>query len=325
MKTLLLGFDEETFTAAQLEKIKAAIGDEYRLLQTIDRDEIERQLDEIEIAAGGGLPLDMIPKARNLRWLQQWHAGTDWLLKHPKVRQHDFILTNASGVHAIPISEHIFALLLALGRNLPQAILAQDQHTWLRSGIDRDTTIFELANKTMILIGVGAIGARVAAIGAAMGMQIIGVRRDPSQTVPHVERTVGPDQLLEVLPEGDFVVLTVPLTEETHGLIDAAAFAAMKSTAYLVNIGRGKTIVADDLIRALREGQIAGAGLDVTDPEPLPEESPLWGLENVIITAHYAGLTPHYTERALDIFLDNLARYRAGEALQNVVDKKRGY
>jgi phosphoglycerate dehydrogenase-like enzyme len=323
MTILLLNFTDDTFTAAQLRQIQAAAGG-LRLLQTTDRAEIGRHLDQIEVAVGG-LPLDLLPRLPALRWLQYWYAGTDWLLKHPEIRQLDFILTNVSGLHAVPISEHIFAMLLALGRNLPQSIQAQTRHTWLRQGTDRTTTLFELADKTMVLIGVGSIGTRVAKIAAALDMNVIGVRRDPTQSVPGVARMVGPDHLLDVLPEGDFVVLTIPLTEETRGLIDRLALNAMKSSAYLVNIGRGQTIVQADLLRALQDGTIAGAGLDVTEPEPLPADSPLWEMENVIITAHYAGLTPHYTERALAIFLDNLTRYGEGRPLRNVVDKERGY
>jgi phosphoglycerate dehydrogenase-like enzyme len=136
---------------------------------------------------------------------------------------------------------------------------------------------------------------------------------------------VGNDQLLEVLPEADFLVVTVPLTHETEKMIGERELRAMKPGAYIINIGRGKVIDQDALIRALREGWIAGAGLDVTDPEPLPEDSPLWDMDNVIITAHYSGLTPYYNERALEIFLDNLGRYRAGQELRNVVDKGLGY
>jgi phosphoglycerate dehydrogenase-like enzyme len=172
---------------------------------------------------------------------------------------------------------------------------------------------------------VGAIGEETAKIAAALNMRVIGVRRDPSVGAEGVERMVGNDQLLEVLPEADFVVLTVPLTQETAGMIGERELRAMKQSAYIINIGRGKTIDQDALIRALQEGQIAGAGLDVTDPEPLPEDSPLWDLENVIITAHYSGLTPHYNERAMEIFMDNLRRYQAGEELRNVVNKNLGY
>jgi len=156
-------------------------------------------------------------------------------------------------------------------------------------------------------------------------MRVLGVRRDATVGAPGVEAMVGPNRLLDLLPEADFLVLTVPLTHETQGMIRERELRAMKPTAYVVNIGRGGTIQEDGLVRALREGWIAGAGLDVFEAEPLPEDSPLWAMDNVIITSHYAGLTPRYHERAMGIFMDNLRRYQAGEPLRNVVDKRLGY
>jgi phosphoglycerate dehydrogenase-like enzyme len=231
-------------------------------------------------------------------------------------------LTNASGVHAIPISEHILSLILAFGRGIHHAVRAQATSNWKsppREGI------FELVGKTMVLIGVGAIGERTARISAALGMRVLGVRRHPSLDATGVESMFGMDQLMDVLPQGDFVVLTVPLTNETQGMIGEPELRAIKPTAYLFNIGRGSTIQQDVLIQALQEGWIAGAGLDVFEEEPLPQDSPLWNMENVIVTAHYSGSTPHYDERALGIFMDNLRRYRAGEPLLNLVDKTLGY
>jgi len=189
----------------------------------------------------------------------------------------------------------------------------------------QDPPLFELAGKTMVLIGVGAIGARTAEVARALGMRVLGVRRHPQLTVPGIEAMYGPGQLLDVLPEADFCVITVPLTPETKGMIGEPELRAMKSTSYIVNIGRGATIQETVLVRALQEGWIAGAGLDVFETEPLPPDSPLWDMDNVIMTAHYAGLTPHYEERAMAIFVDNLKRYRNREPLRNVVDKKLAY
>jgi len=321
MKTILINFEAGVLSEAQLAQIQA-IALDMRLLVTRDHDEIEGALDEIEIAAGG-FPRDLLPRARNLRWFQQWGAGADWLMRHPEAAELDFVLTNASGVHTIPISEHILAFLLAFGRGFHHAVRAQVQREWF--SYEQQRGIFELVGKTMVLVGVGAIGGRTAELAVALGMRVLGVRRDSTVSAPGVEAMYGSGQLLDLLPEADFVVLTVPLTHETQGMIGERELRAMKPTAYIVNIGRGGTIREDVLIRALREGWIAGAGLDTFETEPLPEDSPLWEMENVIITAHYAGANPYYTERALAIFLDNLARYRAGEPLRNVVDKKIGY
>lgn len=320
MSLILITLEASRISEEQIAQIRAA-APEMKIVQTQDQQEIESLLDEIEIVVGD-LPRDLLPRAKALRWMQQWGAGADWLMRYPEAQELDFVLTNASGVHAIPITEHIFAFLFSLGRGFHKAMRGQIERQWRKLSSD---DLYELPDKTMVLIGVGAIGEQTARIADALNMRVIGVRRDPSVGAPGVERMVGNDQLLEVLPEADFVVVTVPLTQETEKMIGERELRAMKSSAYIVNIGRGKVIDQDALIRALREGWIAGAGLDVTDPEPLPEDSPLWEMENVIITAHYSGLTPYYNERALEIFLDNLERYRSGEEMRNVVDKGLGY
>ena len=321
MAIILLGFEPGTLSDDQLDRVRTAAPG-FHVLVTRDSDEIEAALDEIEIAAGS-FPRDLLPKARNLRWFQQWGAGADWLLRYPEAIDLDFVLTNASGVHPIPISEHIMAFLLTFARGFHRAICAQVNREWIDQ--EEKGGLFELAGKTMVLVGVGAIGERTAQVAQAFGMRVLGVRRDPAVGAPGVETMFGPDDLLDLLPEADFVVLTVPLTHETRGMIGERELRAMRPDAHIVNIGRGGTIQEQALARALEEGWIAGAGLDVFETEPLPDESPLWGMDNVVITSHYSGLTPHYHERALDIFLDNLRRYRAGERLHNVVDKELGY
>jgi phosphoglycerate dehydrogenase-like enzyme len=320
MSVLLLCLPADRLSAAQLAQIQAAAPG-MRLVMTTERAAIERVLDDVEIAVGS-FPHDLLARARRLRWLQEWGAGVDWLLRHPEVAELDFTLTNASGVHAIPISEQILGYLLAFARRLPAAVRAQERRVWQAPGRDQ---LFELAGKTMLLVGVGAIGVRTAAIAAALGMRVLGIRRSPAGELPGVEAIYGSDQLYDLLPEADCVVLTVPLSRATQGMIGERELRAMKTTSYLINIGRGGTIQQQALIQALREGWIAGAALDVFEQEPLPATSPLWAMDNVIITAHYAGLTPAYDQRALAILLDNLRRYRADEPLWNVVDKAAGY
>lgn len=317
---LLLGI-APTVADRYLAQIQALAPD-LEVIVSPSRAEIEHLLDRVEIAAGD-FPLDLLPRARRLRWYQQWGAGADWLLDYPDAVEMDFVLTNVSGVHAVPISEHILAFLLAFARELNLAVRAQLRHEWVVQ--TQHPHLFELAGKTLLLIGLGAIGAHTARVVSALGMRVWGVRRTPGAPVPGVEVIVGPEQLRELLPQADFVVLTVPLTRETRGLIGEAELRLMKRSAYIVNVGRGGTIVEEALVRALSEGWIAGAGLDVFEREPLPASSPLWDMPNVIITAHYSGLTPHYDERAFAIFLDNLRRYQAGMPLVNVVDKHLGY
>jgi phosphoglycerate dehydrogenase-like enzyme len=320
MRTLAVFINPEEIPPEKLDRIKA-LAPEMDLLVTHDRAELQRVLDDVEILTGW-FPHDLIPEAPNLRWVQQWGAGANWLMRCPQVVEMDFILTNVSGLHAIPISEHILAYLFALARGFPQAHRYQAQGEW---GQPAKGEVFELAGKTMLLVGVGAIGARTAELAAALGMRIIGIRRNPHLDSPGLDAIYGPEQLLDHLPEADFVVLTVPLNHETQGMIGERELRRMKPSAFLVNIGRGATIDERALIRALQSGWIAGAGLDVFETEPLPAESPLWDMPNTIITAHYAGRTPHYIERALSIFLDNLERYTAGKPLFNVVDKELMY
>ena len=261
-------------------------------------------------------------RAPNLRWFQQWGAGADWLLRHPEAASRRFILTNVSGIHAIPISEHILALMLAFARSLPASIRGQERHHWLDWS---EKVTFELAGGTLLLVGVGAIGKRTAQLARALGMRVLGIRRNPAETVAEIEQMAGPEELATLLPEADFVVLTVPLTRETRNMIGERELRAMHPGSYIINIGRGGTIDETALLQALKEGRIAGAGLDVFETEPLPAASPFWGLPNVVITAHYAGSTPYYNRRAFDIFIENLRRYRAGEPLEHVVDKELGY
>ncbi len=320
MKTVLIGMEPDWISDQQLAEVDALVPD-ADVLVTRERAEMDAALEEIEIAAGL-IPREIIMDAPNLRWFQQFGAGADWLLDHPEAVDKPFLLTNASGIHGIPISEHIFALLLTFARQLHQVLDAQARREW---EVPPGETLFELAGKIILLVGVGAIGRRTARLAQAFGMRVVGVRRDPSQSEPHVDEMVGPERLGALLPEADVVVLTVPLTEETHHMIEANALRRMKSTAYLINIGRGGTVDEESLVEALRAGEIAGVGLDVFETEPLPEDSPLWEMDNVLITPHYSGSTPHYFERFLGIFLDNLHRFQRGEPLRNVVDKALGY
>jgi len=321
MKTVLIGVEKDWLADQQLAELKVLLP-EADILVTRDRAEMESMLDSVEIAAGL-VPREIIMDAPNLRWFQQFGAGADWLLEYPEAVERPFVLTNASGIHGIPISEHIFALLLTFARRLHEVFYAQQRHVW---HVPPGETLFELEGKTMLLMGVGAIGERTAQLAQAFGMRVVGVRRDPTEDdVPGVDAMVGPESLDAFLPEADVVVLTVPLTKETEHMIDADALRRMKSTAFLINIGRGGTVDEASLIEALRTGEIAGAGLDVFETEPLPEDSPLWEMDNVLITPHYSGSTPHYVARFMDIFLDNLRRYQCGEPLRNVVDKEVGY
>jgi phosphoglycerate dehydrogenase-like enzyme len=177
----------------------------------------------------------------------------------------------------------------------------------------------------MGLIGLGAVGEKTAQKAKGLNMRVLGVRRHPGRSTPWIDRVYEPENLMEMLPQADWVVITAPLTPETKGMIGERELRALKKSACIINISRGPVIQEQALIQALREGWIAGAGLDVFEEEPLPDSSLLWDMENVIITGHYAGGTPHFLDRLMEIFLENLRRYQTGEPLFNVVDKRLGY
>ena len=320
MPTLLLALKSGVLSEPQVARIRSA-APQWEVAVAHERQAIESILDDVEIAVGN-FPRDLLPRARRLQWFQQWSAGADWLLQHPAAVEADFVLTTASGVHAVPISEHVLATMFAFARNLPQAFRDQREGKW--NPIDR-CNILELAGKCLLLIGVGAIGERIARTAAALEMKVVGVRRDPALPASGPTAVHAATDLPDLLPSADFVVLTVPLTNETRGLIGASELKKMKRSSYLINVGRGGTVRQTDLFRALQEGRIAGAALDVFEEEPLPRDSPLWSMPNVIVTSHYSGATPHYDERALAILLDNLDRYQQNVPLRNVVDKERGY
>lgn len=322
MGTILLAFESGALSETQLDQVRAIMPD-MPLAVTLDRNKITELLEEIEIVAGN-FPKDLLVTAPQLRWFQQWSAGSDWLLHHPEVAGLDLTLTRVAAVQPVPVSEHVLAFLFTFARAFHRAIPAQRRGEWFHLA-DQTKEVFELAGKTMLLVGLGAIGERTAQMATALGMRVLGVRRNPESSAPGVTAMHGPDRLLEVLPEADFVVLIVPLTRETQGLVGEPELRAMKPTAYLINVGRGAVIREPALIRALREGWIAGAGLDVFEEEPLPPDSPLWEMENVVITGHYAGSTPMYDQRGMAIFIENLRRYRAGQPLRYVVDKQRLY
>ena len=289
----------------------------------VQRGDADGPLDGVEIVLGRVAP-ERLARAPELRWIQSWSAGLDWLLEpSPPDAPVGLQVTSASGVHAVPITEHVFATLLALGRGLPQALAAQAESRWSRGD---SVARFELEGRQMVLLGLGEIGARVARVAGAFGMLVTAVRHHPDEGGgPGVARVVGTDALLDVLPSADVLVVTLPLTDATRGLVGAGAVAALPAHAVVVNVGRGEVVDQDAVASALAGGRLGGAALDVFREEPLPTDSPLWGLDRAIVTPHTAGLTPHYADRVLAIFLDNLARYRRGEPLRDAVDLGEGY
>jgi len=259
----------------------------------------------------------ILPQMPHLRWLHTPSAGVDRLM-FPELLSHPCVLTNSVGVYSIPIAEHVLAIMLAVARQLPLCLQQQREHRWQR------VPAVELYEETVAIIGTGHIGQEVARRAQALGMHTLGTRRQPRPT-SFIEQVFPLTHLYDMLAQADFVVITCPLTPETAGMIGEPELQAMKKTAWLINVARGGIVQEKALLRALREGWIAGAGLDTFVQEPLPEDSPFWDLPNVILTPHTSWSSPQVRERTIALFLENLERFLAGEPLLNVVDKKRGY
>jgi phosphoglycerate dehydrogenase-like enzyme len=275
---------------------------------------------KIEIIYGRP-PGSWISRMPNLRWIQLSTAGSDRLLgEAPGLKKSDIVITNSSGVHAGPISEHILALMLAFSRGLHQCVKSQQNHSW-----QRPNKVSELSGSTLGLIGVGRIGGKIAELAKALNMRVLGLRRNPDRKVGPVELMVGPGDRLRLFSQSDWVVVTAALTSETRGMIAENEFKNMKNSAHIINVARGPIINQKALIKSLRKGWIAGAGLDVFEEEPLPADSPLWDMPNVIITPHSSWLSPYHRGRRINIFIENLRRFQTGGQLINTVDKQRGY
>lgn len=319
---ILLALAPDRVPADAARRISEASGGREVLVRS-GKDEIAAALDGVQVVAGD-FPPSLTLAAPDLEWFQLWYAGADWLQKVPEAVDRPFVVTSASGIHGEQMTEHLFGLLFAWNRKFPRAFAAQARSEWAAY---RHADMDVLAGKTMLILGYGTIGARVARAAEVFGMQVVGVRRSPGpdDSGPGRPRIEPFASLPSLLPAVDVVVNILPLTDETRGIFGAAEFARMKRTALYVNFGRGATTDEAALIDSLRAGRIAGALLDVVAEEPLPPSSPLWTLENVLLTSHYSGYHPSYDERSLGVFLDNLGRWVRGEPLKNLIDKKRGY
>lgn len=266
----------------------------------------------------GRVPPEVLVQAPKLRWVHSPAAGVDADLS-PEMLASSVVLTSSAGNGAIPLAEHSMLLMLMLSRDVPRWQRAQASARWDRF------THGELAGRTLGIYGLGNSGLDLAAKAKAFHMRVLGLRRRTGRPAPQVDRVYGADGFAEFLAELDFVVVTAPYTADTAGVFDAAAFAAMKPTAYFICISRGGIAVDDALLTALRDGEIAGAGLDAHGVEPLPPDSPFWSLPNVVVTPHNGATTPDTARRGVEITVDNLRRFVAGEPLRNQVDKAAGY
>lgn len=282
--------------------------------------DVDALLQRCEVLIASRIPPDLLTRAPRLRWLQFTSAGVDHVWQ-PALSSSDLLITTIRGTHPGPMAEYVLSVILLFAKQWPRLLRQQQQARWEKFLLE------EVAGRTMCVVGLGAIGQAVARLCAAVGMSVVGVRRHPDRARPDsvVARVYGPDGLSQALGQAHFVVACLPLTPETQGWIDETAFRAMRSDAVFINVGRGRTVDQTALTRALREGWIAGAGLDVFAEEPLPENDPLWRLPNVVISPHIGADTPRYMERAAAIIADNLRRYAEGLPLRNLVDRTLRY
>lgn len=267
---------------------------------------------------------EFIEAAPNLRWVQAFSAGVDRYVQLDElVESDDIVLTNMKGIHGPAIADHCFAMLLSLTRELEFYREEQKHERWTRRPPGLAPT--SLHGKTMLVVGLGGIGHQVAKRADGFGMRVLAITRSDKPVPDYVDSLQKSDALDSLLPESDVVCICLPLTDATRGMFDANRLALMREGAYLINIGRGPIVVTDALVAALESGQLGGACLDVTDPEPLPQGHPLWKAPNVVITPHMSAWAEVTSERRRDLFRENLRRFANGEPLLNVVDKKAGY
>jgi phosphoglycerate dehydrogenase-like enzyme len=287
-------------------------------------DLVEEHIAEADILLGGRLTEGQWGRAGKLKWIHVPWAGVNSLLTFDAIRNSPIPITNSSGVMSDSVADQAMGLILMLNRDLHAQVRAQERRQWSRYELESPKRQI-LRGKTIGIAGYGAIGREIALRARGFGMRVAALRQDLSNRPPEVDALYSPDQLHSLLEVSDVVVIALPLTERTTGLFGAEEFRRMKRSAYLVNIARGAVVNEGELIEALRSGEIAGAGLDVFQKEPLPEDSPFWEMENVVVTPHSAGGYRGFRDAVVDLFLENLRRYNAGQPLLNLVRKEEGY
>lgn len=304
--------------AAGGEFIPAPQSREERIAQ------LDRRIGQADILFGGRLSPEQWGKAKQLRWIHVPWAGVNSLLEVEAIRHSDIPITNASGVMSDAVADQVMAYILMLARDLPRQMRARQDRQWLEYATESPRRQI-LRGRTLGILGYGAIGSGVAQRARAFGMRVAVMRHNTANMPPEVDLLVGPEGLPQMLETSDYLVVALPLSRETRGLLGEKEFRRMKQSAYLINIARGPVVQEEALIEALRSGEIAGAALDVFEKEPLPEGSPLWEMENVILTPHSSGGFQGFWDATVDLFLDNLGRFLNGQPLRNRVQPERGY
>jgi phosphoglycerate dehydrogenase-like enzyme len=293
-----------------------------------DHVSLERMMDNLpdtDVFVGWRLLPDQFAAARRLKWIHAPTAAVHQLM-FPELVRSPVRVTSSTGVHGPVVAEHAIAVLLALAKRLPQAIAYQAKKTWSQDQLwSQRPRPREVAGATVAVIGMGAIGQEFASRAKALGMKVLAVRESPAKGTGGADAVFSPTQLDEVLPQADYVLLCTPVTPSSERLMNQARLEKMKPDAYLINVARGNLVDEPALLRALKDRRIAGAALDVFNQEPLPQDSPFWSLDNLLITPHTAAVTEKLWERHYHLISDNLKRFVAGQPLLNEVDKQKGY
>ncbi len=309
------------FAGDEAEAMRSMMPDTEFVVVASESDAIEQAADADAIL--GLCSERLLAAAPRLVWVQIFSSGAERCVRVSAVASGDVVLTNMQKMSSPVIGEHAVALMLALARGLPTYAKGMHEGAWMRRS-EVTSAMFPVSGKTMLVVGLGGIGTEAAKRGAALGMRVLGTRNSSREGPAFVEYVGLADELPELIGQADVIVNALPLTDATRGLFDDRLFGAAKQGALFINVGRGGTVDTDALAAALSSGRIGGAGLDVTDPEPLPPQHPLWQMENVIITPHVAARGGE-RERHAALLRENLRRYAAGEPLLNVVDPARGY
>ncbi len=282
-----------------------------------------------EIAAAdatiGVCSAEVLAQAKQLQWIQWPAAGVERCVQQPLMRERHLLLTNLQRTMGPSMAEHVLGMMLMLSRHLDYFLKEQQQAHWVKDDAPQTPHLADLEGKTVLVVGLGGIGTEVARRTHAFGMRVIATRASGRSGPDYVSYVGLPDELLKLAKDADFVVNCAPLTPQTTGIFNREFFASLKPRAYFISVGRGRSTVTADLIAALNSGKLAGAGLDVVDPEPLPSDSALWRLPNLIITPHVSADTPLAEEQRTALLRENLRRYVAGEPMLSVVDVERGY
>lgn len=298
---------------------------DFEVVKLTSRERVMDELPDTDILFTWLVRDHEVLAAKKLKWIHTGMAGLNWILIPPVVES-DIIVSSSKGIHAIPIAEHVMSLMLAFSRRLLPCFDAQSRAIWNRREIWASVTSFdELYGKTAGVLGLGTLGSEIARLARAFGMRVVAFKRSQPAVKDLADVVYTPDMLDEILPSLDYLIVAVPLTPETKGMIGRHQLDRMKRSAFIVNIARGDIVEQDALIDALNSERIAGAGLDVFVPDPLPGGHPLFSTKNVILTPHISGVSHRLWRRVMDIWVENIRRFLDGRELINQVDKRRGY